>query len=94
MLLPRMFSCERSFSIPTAKVSPLESFAVYGICIFMSLMSHSISSCYFLEYVCTYVVECSTIEFKTVLVYITSIVYVQGGGRVDARRRPEPIMPA
>ena len=26
----RKFSCERSFSIPTAKVSPLESFDVYG----------------------------------------------------------------
>ena len=31
MLLPRKFSRERSFSIPTAKVFPLKNFAVYGI---------------------------------------------------------------
>ena len=31
MLLPQTFSRERSFYIPTAKVFPLESFAVYGI---------------------------------------------------------------
>ena len=30
MLLPRTFSRERSFGIQTAKVFPLESFAVYG----------------------------------------------------------------
>ena len=37
MLLPQTFSRGRSFSIPTAKVFPLESFAVYGICLFWIL---------------------------------------------------------
>ena len=31
MLLPQTFSCEQSFSIPAAKVFPLESFVVYSI---------------------------------------------------------------
>ena len=39
-LLPRKFSCEYSFSILTAKVFPLECFAVYGIVHFTYLVNY------------------------------------------------------